>query len=104
MEAYKDYLCGHNYYKTTKLKGKKGENIKTIVQSILDDIIGNNDMPESLDISMEIDGEKINFKKYYEKRTIQVNTDKQNTKYIDYDSLKDELISCIANKESTYAE
>ena len=104
LEAYKDYLCGHNYYKTTKIKGRKGENIKSIVQSILDDIIGNNDMPESLDISMEIDGEKINFKKYYKKRTIQVNADMRNTKYIDYDNLKDALINCITNEESTYAE
>ncbi len=93
--AYKDFMGGINYDKTTKLHGKKGENIIQTVQFILDDIISGNDFVENFRISMKVDGETIDFSKYFKKYSISVLMDEQNKKYVDYDDLIKKIISAI---------
>ena len=88
-------MGGINYDKTTKLHGKKGENIIQTVQFILDDIISGNDFVENFRISMKVDGETIDFSKYFKKYSISVLMDEQNKKYVDYDDLIKKIISAI---------
>lgn len=95
MLKYEDFLAGKNFDKTTKLKSKNGENIKSIVQFILDDIVGNNDMPDSFDIKMNIDGEEVDFQRYYKRHNIEVLMDQENQKYVDYRDLEDKLINVL---------
>lgn len=90
---YEDFLAGRNFDKITKLKSKNGENIKNIVQFVLDDIVGNNDMPDSFDIKMNIDGEEVDFQRYYKRHNIEVLMDQENQKYVNYKDLEDKLIN-----------
>lgn len=92
---YENFLAGKNFDKITKLKGKNGESIKGIVQFILDDIIGNNDMPDSFDIKMNIDGEEVDFQRYYKRHNIEVLMDRKNQKYVDYKDLEDKLVNAL---------
>ena len=92
---YEDFLAGKNFDKTTKLKSKNGENIKSVVQFILDDIVGNNDMPDSFDIKMNIDGEDVDFQRYYKRHNIEVLMDQENQKYVDYIDVEDKLINAL---------
>ncbi len=92
---YEGFLAGKNFNKTTKLKGKNGENIKSIVQFILDDVVGNNDMPDSFDIKMNIDGEEVDFQRYYKRHNVEVLMDQENQKYVDYKDLEGKLISAL---------
>lgn len=92
---YESFLAGKNFDKITKLKGKNGESIKGIVQFILDDIISNNDMPDSFDIKMNIDGEEVDFQRYYKRHNIEVLMDQENQKYVDYKDLESKLINTL---------
>lgn len=92
---YEDFLAGKNFDKITKLKSKNGENIKSIVQFVLDDIVGNNDMPDSFDIKMNIDGEEVDFQRYYKRHNIEVLMDQENQKYVNYKDLEDKLINAL---------
>lgn len=89
---YENFLAGKNFDKITKLKSRNGENIKSTVQFILDDVVGNNDMPDSFDIKMNIDGEDVDFQRYYKRHNIEVLMDRENQKYVDYKDLEDKLI------------
>lgn len=102
FEKYKEFLAGKNFEKTTKLRGKKGENIKNIVQFILDDIIGNHDMPDLFSIRMNIDGEPIDFQRYYKKYPLDVQMDRNNHKYVDYVDLEKRLIEAMNSYRESY--
>lgn len=92
---YEEFLAGKNFDKVTRLKGKSGENIKSIVQFILDDVVGNNDMPDSFEIKMNIDGEEVNFQRYYKRHNVEVQMDQENQKYVDYKDLERKLIETL---------
>lgn len=92
---YEEFLAGKNFDKVTRLKGKSGENIKSIVQFILDDVVGNSDMPDSFEIKMNIDGEEVNFQRYYKRHNVEVQMDQENQKYVDYKDLERKLIETL---------
>ncbi|MBR2543659.1 hypothetical protein IKF03_03665 [Candidatus Saccharibacteria bacterium] len=104
LKKYKDYLSGNGYIKTTKLKGKRGQNIKKVVAPIIEDILSNNgQLLDGINIKMTIDGEKIDFTRYYQKNTVDVLLDENNKRYLDYSDLEKKLIT-IAKNDIIYEE
>lgn len=93
--AYKDYMGGLNYSKVTKLHGRNGANIKEVVQFIIDDVVQCNDIVNDFEISMKVDGERINFSQYFKRYNVSVLMDENNHKYVDYVDLIREVASIV---------
>ncbi len=97
LKKYKDYLGGQDHTKTTKIKGKKGANIKHIISNFLDDAISGYDIDSLFSISMDIDGRHVNFNKYYRQIPISISDDPKNKKCIDYADLREKLQEVAKN-------
>lgn len=96
LDQYKEYLSGQGYAKTTKLKGIRGQNLKTQLMPIIEDIVANGGtLPEHIKIKMEIDGDSVDFSKYYKMYKIMVKVDEANHRYLDYADLKSKLLEII---------
>lgn len=98
LKLLKEFLGGHNVKRTTKIKGLRGENIKRMLWPIVEDFLSHRDddiLP--LAIKMEMDGEKVDFQKYYKTYPVEVEMDKENEKYVDYNSLEDTIKSILRN-------
>lgn len=92
LTKYDQYLGGVDYIKTTKLKGKKGANIKHLVAGILSDITDGYELESYLGISMCIDGQSINFNRFYRQIPLDLKEDSRNKRYLDYSDLEEKLI------------
>lgn len=98
LGLFKEFLGGHNIKRTTKIKGLRGENIRRILWPIVEDFLTHRDddiMP--LAIKMEMDGEKVDFQKYYKTYSVEIEMDDENQKYVNYDSLEGALKNIIRN-------
>lgn len=105
LEHYKEYLSGHGYTKTTKLKGLEGRFLRRTLAPIIEDIIANHGMlPEHINIRMKADGEDIDFGKYYKKYIVEVSDNETNRKYLNYDDLEDKLTNIIEEYHISYEE
>ena len=84
LSAYKEYLSGKGFQRKTIISGKRRcDNIKAVVQPIIDDFLSYGDAP--VDIEMKVDGENINFQRYYKTYSVSVQIDDQ--RFINYDDL-----------------
>lgn len=100
MKKHQDWLGGKYFNKTTKITGKKGANIKSIIQSFIDDYLGNNDISENFTkIGMTIDGEYVNFFKYWKKIPVEILEDRDDKKYVNYKDLEEKLLEIVSNYE-----
>lgn len=105
LDQYKEYLSGQGYAKTTKLKGLMGQNLKAQLAPIIDDIIANGGtLPEHIKIKMEIDGDSVDFSKYYKMYKIMVKVSETNHRYLDYNNLKLKLLQIVAEFNLTHEE
>lgn len=101
LEQYKDYLSGQGYTRTTKLSGIRGGNLKTKLMPIIEDIVSNGgELPEHMKIKMKIDGDEVDFGKYYKMYRVMVGVSESNHKYLDYDDLKLKLLGVIEEFET----
>lgn len=99
LTPYDQYLGGQDYTKTTRLRGKRGANIKHVVNAVIEDYIANGGLPEGLGVKMKVDGEDINFRKFFKKFPIDVMMEEENSNHIDYCLLERKLIDVIDNFE-----
>lgn len=95
FDAYEKYLGGIGYTQKVKLRGIRGMNLKEKLLPVIDDIISYGLPPEEIGIKMAIDGEDINFSKYYKKYHIWVRVGGMRNKSLDYNDLERKMTQIV---------
>ena len=96
LEPYRRFMVGENCITTVEIKRKRQADIRDAVSELIADAIANGVPPDGISVQMRIDGEVIDFSKYYRQYPIQVRADVSNVKYLDYGDLEAKLLQIVS--------
>ena len=96
---FKDYLAGKDVQKVTKIKSLKGGDLKPRLEKEIEYCLEHEIENLPIDISMKIDGQKVDFSMFLESEMIQVKKEPGDNRYIDEKNYVEQVIARMAEKK-----